>query len=90
MYKMKRYTSAQARQRFADVLDEAERGEAVVIERRGVRFRLEAERSASRSFKGKQLIRPLDPAVARGEWTWEWEPGKLTFLSVGRRRRSRG
>jgi len=84
---MKRYTSAQARQRFADVLDEAERGQAVIIERRGVRFRLQAERAAPRSFAGKRLIRWMDPAVARGDWTWEWKPGDLKFVPGKPRRR---
>jgi hypothetical protein len=37
---MRRYTAAQARQRLAEVLDTAKSGEAVVIERRGERFRV--------------------------------------------------
>jgi len=39
---MKRYTTAQARKQFAELLDAAERGQDVVIERRGVLFVLHA------------------------------------------------
>ena len=35
---------AEARQRLAELLDTAERGQAVMIERRGVRFVVEAQR----------------------------------------------
>ena len=87
MYNMKRYTAAQARQRLARVLDEAERGEPVIIERRGIRFRVQAERKTARSFKGKQLIRVLDPVIESGNWTWDWEPGKLTFVPRKPRRK---
>src|SRR5688500_12092129 len=37
---------AEARARFGEILDEAENGTPVVIERRGVRFRLVAEPAA--------------------------------------------
>ncbi len=39
---MKRYTAAKARQQFSLLLDAAERGEPVIVERRGVRFRIRA------------------------------------------------
>jgi prevent-host-death family protein len=45
---MKRYSVAQARQQFAELLDSAERGDAVVIDRRGVRFVVEASSSTLR------------------------------------------
>jgi prevent-host-death family protein len=41
---MKHLKVAEARARFGEILDEAEKGAPVVIERRGVRFRLVAER----------------------------------------------
>ena len=44
--RMKRYTVAQVRERLSEALDSAEAGKPVVIERRGVRFRLEAARPA--------------------------------------------
>jgi prevent-host-death family protein len=87
MYIMKRYTAAQARQRLARVLDEAERGEPVIIERRGVRFRVQTERKTSGSLKGKRYFRINDPAVERGTWTWNWEPGKLEFVPRPTRKR---
>lgn len=77
---MRRYSAAQARQRFSEVLDAAERGQPVVIERRGVRFVVEARR-ANRGQRAhrKSLIEYLDPAVAAGEWTWTWQADGLAF-----------
>ena len=69
MYVMaKRYTVASVRERLADALDEAEKGIPVIIERRGVRYRLTMESSTPRRT-GKR--RP------RGEWTWEGTPDGL-------------
>lgn len=82
---MKRYTVAQVRQRLAEAFDSAERGEAVVIERRGVRFRLEADRPRRRASSRQVLIEFLDPAVEEGRWSWTWRSGALRF-SGGRRR----
>ena len=87
MYVMKRYTSSQVRERLSDVLDAAERGEEVVIERRGARFFLRVEgsdRPAARR-RGRPAIEILDPAVARGEWTWSWKPTGLAFTKRPRR-----
>ena len=79
---MKRNTSSQVRERLADVLDAAERGEDVIIERRGVRYVVRAERSTSSSRRArKPLIEFVDPAVTAGEWTWSWKPGGLAFSS---------
>ena len=79
---MKRYTSSQVRQRLSAVLDAAERGEHVVIERRGVRFALRAERASDvRPRRRRSLIQWLDPAVAEGQWTWTWSPRGLKFKS---------
>ena len=87
MYVMKRYTSSQVRERLSDVLDAAERGEEVVIERRGARFFLRVEgsdRPAARR-RGRPAIEILDPAVAKGEWTWAWKPTGLAFTKRPRR-----
>ena len=51
MYIMKAYRVADARARFGNLLDEAERGDTVVIERNGVRFRLEDERPETSRIK---------------------------------------
>jgi antitoxin (DNA-binding transcriptional repressor) of toxin-antitoxin stability system len=84
---MKRYTVAQARQQFAEVLNAAERGDPVVIERRGVRFVIEAQQRRRRpSARRKSIIQHLDPAVAAGEWTWGWKADGLRFKSRPRAR----
>lgn len=85
---MKRYTMAQARQRFSEVLDAAERGQPVVVERRGVRFVVQAAPARRRrERRRKSLVAYVDPAVAAGEWTWNWSARGLRF--AGRRRSSR-
>ena len=86
---MKRYTAAKARQQFSLLLDTAERGESVVIERRGVRFRIRAERqSALKALPSRPpLIEFVDPAVTAGRWSWDWEPEGLRFVSAKRGRR---
>ena len=79
---MKRYTVAQARQQFAEVLNAAERGQPVIIERRGVRFMVEAQPQRRRSStRRRSQIERLDPAVAAGEWTWSWKADGLQFKS---------
>ena len=71
---------------MAEVLDAAERGERVVIERRGVRFAVQAERRAPRLRRRRSLIEALDPAVADGRWTWTWSPDGLTFKGRSKKR----
>ena len=82
---MKRYTAATARQQFSLLLDAAERGETVLIERRGVRFRVHTERpSAPKRTPRASVIEIVDPAVVAGEWTWEWEPKGIRFAATKR------
>lgn len=83
---MKRYTVAQARERLAHVLNEAERGVPVVIERRGTRYVLRAEPAPQRRSAGRPRIEILHPAVARGQWEWTWTPHGLRFAGRGRKR----
>ena len=84
---MKRYTSSQVRERFADILDAAERGEEVIIERRGVRYVLRADSArAARPRRRRSLIEYMDPAVARGDWTWELGPEGLVFVDPRRQK----
>jgi len=82
---MKRFTVSQARERFADVLDEAERSGAVVIERRDVQYVIRATRKA-RQPRGRPIIQTVDPSVAKGQWQWDWSADGVRFN--GRRRRS--
>ena len=85
---MKRYTAATARQQFSLLLDAVERGESVLIERRGVRFRLHTERQATpKRPQRAPVIEIVDPAVIAGEWKWEWEPEGVGFASIKRGRR---
>jgi antitoxin (DNA-binding transcriptional repressor) of toxin-antitoxin stability system len=87
MYVMKRYTTAQARQRIAELLDSAERGQPVVIERRGIRFVVRARRDPPRRMgRRKSAIAQMDPAVAAGDWTWSWNADGLRFATRRRRR----
>ena len=83
----KRYTVAHVRERLSDALDEAERGEAVLIERRGVTYELRrAPVPAPRARRRKPMMEILDPAVAEGQWTWEWSPGRLRFKDTRTKR----
>jgi prevent-host-death family protein len=83
---MRRATAAQARQHFAELLDAAERGEQVIIERRGIRFVLAPQRRRSRP-KRMSLLEILDPAVESGQWTWEAGPKGIRFAARPARRR---
>jgi antitoxin (DNA-binding transcriptional repressor) of toxin-antitoxin stability system len=88
---MRRYSVAQARSNFSHLLDAAEAGDVVVIERRGLRFRLVAERGGTRraargTTASRSMIAYIDPAVAEGQWTWEWSTGGLRFAARRRRR----
>lgn len=75
---MKRYSVAEARARFSDLLDAAEQGQPAVIERRGVRFVIRPEESRRRGGRQK-MIEFIDSDVAAGQWTWEWTGAGLEF-----------
>jgi hypothetical protein len=81
---MKRYTVSVVRERLAEALDEADRGVPVIIERKGVRYRLALEKSASPRKARRSHLEILDPAVSSGQWSWDWTPKGLTFR--GKRR----
>jgi antitoxin (DNA-binding transcriptional repressor) of toxin-antitoxin stability system len=78
---MKRLSAAVARQRFSDLLDAAERGENVVIERRGVQFELVSRASAQGRRRRRSVIEWIDPAVESGQWSWELGSNGLAFVS---------
>ena len=82
---MKRYTVAQARERLADVLDEAERGGSVVIERRNVQYVVQVRRAPRPPRVRPSVIETLDPAVASGQWQWDWTARGVKFTSRRRR-----
>lgn len=84
---MKRYSTAAAKQRLTLLLDAAERGEQVVIERRGVCFRLQPERRPSRKTIPRQsIIEIVDPVVAEGNWQWNWTSDGLRFATIEQNR----
>jgi antitoxin (DNA-binding transcriptional repressor) of toxin-antitoxin stability system len=76
---MKHLTVREARARFGEILDDAEKGTAVVIERRNVRFRLVAESRPQRQRRGVPLFDVVDPAVTTGQWSWKTGAHGLTF-----------
>jgi len=86
---MKRFTAAKARQQFSLLLDTAERGESVIIERRGVRFRIRAEQQPALRATSRRVpvIEFVDPAIAAGRWSWDWGPEGLRFVAAKRGRR---
>jgi antitoxin (DNA-binding transcriptional repressor) of toxin-antitoxin stability system len=79
VYIVKRYSAAQARQRLSHLLDAAERGESIVIERRGVRFSVRPERARATRARSRLRIEILDPAVADGTWTWTFDADGVRF-----------
>jgi hypothetical protein len=81
---MKRYTVSMARERFADVLDEADRSGAVVIERRDVKYVIRAVRKSKARRPGRSIIETVDKDVASGQWRWDWNAEGIRF--AGRRR----
>ena len=83
---MKRYTTSELRARLSEVFDAAERGEPIVVERRGARFRIEVERANEKpADRRRSLIAWMDPAVAEGRWTWTGSPGRLRFKPLPRK-----
>lgn len=85
---MKRYPASVARERMADVLDEVERSGAAMIERGGVQYVITRKRGPARRSSGvKGTIQVLDPAVAAGEWHWDWSADGARFAGA---RRTRG
>jgi len=65
------------RERFAEALDDADRGEPVFIERRGVTYELTVRKTPGPRKKATRQIDILDKALVEGNWTWEWKKGDL-------------
>lgn len=83
---MKHMKVAEARARFGEVLDQAENGAEVVIERRGVRFRVTAEAPPIARRTPPILFEAVDQAVLDGQWTWQAGASGLTFSPRRKRR----
>ena len=85
---VKNYTVARARKHLAQVLDSAESGEDVVIERRGVRFAIRPVLPA-RGRRRAPRVEILDPSVEAGTWTWSWsERGEVVLTTPHRSKTS--
>jgi hypothetical protein len=84
MYCMKRYPVALLRERLSEALNDADRGVPVIIERKGVRYRLAREPQQRRTATRKPVIDRIDPAVAGGEWSWDWTPKGLVLAGKPR------
>jgi prevent-host-death family protein len=69
---MKFLKVAEARARFGEVLDQAEAGAPVLIERRGVLFRVLVDEAPKKASPAGFAF--VDDAVMDGQWNWE--PGK--------------
>ena len=68
------------RERLSEALDEADRGVPVIIERRGVQYRLSVEpKTPPRKSRRKPRIEVLDPEALEHGWTWDLTPKGLKF-----------
>jgi antitoxin (DNA-binding transcriptional repressor) of toxin-antitoxin stability system len=86
MYIVKKYTVSLVRERLAQALDEAQRGEPVFIQRDDVLYRLSVEPPPARArARRKPQIDVLDEAIEKGQWTWDWSGAQLTFRSRRRK-----
>lgn len=84
----RRFLVAEARARFGELLDEADQGETIIIERHGVQYTLKVQ-SVSRkaAAKGARYFEWVDPAVMTGQWTWT--PTKTGLRFTPRKSRKR-
>lgn len=76
---MKGYRVSEARARFGDLLDQAEGGQVVIIERHGVQFSLKAEGVPKQRKSQGPSITWAHPAVLSGDWTWDMGAQGLQF-----------
>lgn len=73
---MKKVAASEARKRWFRLLDEAARGETIVVERHGRRLvlrREDADRARARkpTANYRRLLR-VPGAAAADRWSWEW------------------
>jgi antitoxin (DNA-binding transcriptional repressor) of toxin-antitoxin stability system len=66
---------------LSTVLDEAEQGGPVIIERRGVRYQVTVVAASRRRRKAAPRIEVLDPAIDEGQWSWTRGADGLTLRS---------
>jgi hypothetical protein len=84
----KRFLVAEARARFGELLDEADQGETVIIERHGVQYTLTVAAPVAKGrSKRPRYFEWIDPDVMSGQWTWTPTPGGLRFTPRRSRKR---
>ena len=71
---------------FGEILDEAEQGGEVVIERQGVCFRLVADTKRPAGAAKGALFDFVDPVVLTGQWTWKAGTKGVAFAARRKRR----
>lgn len=86
---MNRYSVGDARKQMAHVLDEAEKGQGVIIERKGVLFRLSLDAPKRPAHRAKPpQLEILDAAVENGTWTWDMKAkGEIKFVPTAKKRK---
>ena len=71
---------AEARAKFSHLLDEADQGETVIIERHGVQYTLKSQPAQTKPHPAKnRYFEWVDPAVMSGQWTWTLTKKGLRF-----------
>lgn len=75
---MKALRVAEARARFGEVLDRAEQGDDVFIERNGVRFLVKVEKTAA-PVAHAPLFTKVHRDVVGGQWSWSLSERGLRF-----------
>ncbi len=74
---MKQYSVSDLREHLAGAFDRAERGEPVIIARRGRRFRIVADAPSGPRARTKAFFQVTDPRLLETGWSWEWTaPGR--------------
>ncbi len=75
---MPRYTATDARRQLFNLLDAAEQGQEIILERRGKRFKLILEPQKAQNNKNPVVF--MDESLELGEWTWANDSeGQLEF-----------
>lgn len=64
-------SATESRKRLFELFDACDRGDDVRIVRRGTTYRLSVAGPRKRPAKGSITVEWVDPAVERGQWTFE-------------------
>ena len=88
--RMVRFTVTEARKQLFRLLDSAEKGEEVILERKGTRFRLILDPGPKSGDCSVALLDVTDEDVLSGEWTWtSGAEGQLQFQARKKAGKSR-